>query len=293
MRQARGLKESIEFYFFVFQEPLRERKEMNKKHWSLYFASVTLTCVALIASCAIGTAVAQESQSADNSGTNPTTLNRAFVIGNDFRQLPGNNGRWFNNSYVRYAQPFNNGSMNLVIEAPFASTNVLGGTRGGFSDASLKWNWVAHVDRTMGVVPSFKVTAPTASEDVFGSGRWIGAPGLTVAFFLTPEWIIAPAVVHSFSFGDPNGRGRINRTDFDLYAVYKPKGQNWWLTGDLTVGYDFIARTWPATFKLALGTNIGKLGDGAVNLSIRPGIGIGRDRPANYSIEVSLSVVGF
>jgi hypothetical protein len=270
-----------------------ERQKMIRKRKPLYFMPENLKYIVLLGACTIGPVAAQEASQPDKSGTNPTALTRAFVVGNDFRQLPGNNGRWFNNSYVRYAQPFANGSMNLVIEAPFASTNVVGGTRGGFSDASLKWNWVAHVDRTMGIVPSFKVTAPTASEDVFGSGRWIGAPGLTVAFFLTPEWIIAPAVVHSFSFGDANGRGRINRTDFDLYAVYKPKGQNWWLTGDLTVGYDYIAKTWPATFKLALGTNIGKLGDGAVNLSIRPGIGIGRDRPANYSIEVSLSVLGF
>jgi hypothetical protein len=74
---------------------------------------------------------------------------------------------------------------------------------------------------------------------------------------------------------------------------YKPKGGKWWLTSDLTVGYDHIANTWPATYKLALGMNVGKIGDAAVNLSIRPGIGIGRDKPAKWSLEASLAVVGF
>jgi hypothetical protein len=240
-----------------------------------------------------GGALAQDAPQEDKSGTNPTQLSRAFIIGNDFRQLPGGAGRWFNNSYVRYAQPFNGGTMNLVFEAPFATTNIKQGEASGFSDASVKWNWVAHVDRAVGVVPSFKLTAPTATRDILGSGRWTASPGLTVAFFISPEFILAPAIVHTLSFADAAGRGRISRTDVDIYAVYKPKGQSWWLTSDLTVGRDHIARTWPASYKLALGMNLGKIGDGAVNLSIRPGIGIGRNRPADFSIETSLSIVGF
>jgi hypothetical protein len=261
--------------------------------WGTAMHPVLTRLAILAAVIANSTAQAQESEQGDKSGTNPTNLMRALIIGNDFRQLPGSNGRWYSNSYLRFAQPFADGKMNLVIEAPLGTTNLLGGTRAGFSDASLKWNWVAHVNQSFGIVPSFKLTAPTASQDIFGTGRWTAASGLTTAFFLSREWILAPAFVHTVSFGAPNGRANINRTDFDLYAVYKPQGRNWWLTGDLTVGYDYIARTWPASFKLALGTNVGKINDANVNLSIRPGVGIGRDRPANWSLEVSLSVVGF
>jgi hypothetical protein len=103
--------------------------DMKKSHYPLYFRPRIISYLVLLNCCAIGAASAQEDQQPDKSGTNPTALTRAFILGNDFRQLPGNNGRWYNTSYVRYAQPFNNGTMNLVIEAPFASTNVLGGTR--------------------------------------------------------------------------------------------------------------------------------------------------------------------
>ncbi|MGL5361792.1 MAG: hypothetical protein ACRDBH_02855 [Bosea sp. (in: a-proteobacteria)] len=227
----------------------------------------------------------------DKSGTNPTTFNRSFNIGTDFRALL--NGRWFNNATVRYTQPFNNNQMNIAVKVPVPSTNLLGGSATGVGDISAKWNWLAYLDRRQGLVISTELTAPTASRKVFGSGKWVVAPGISYAYFLSPEWIVAPALVHSVSFAGDEGRTRVNRTDFDFYTVYKPKGQNWWLTSDITVGYDYVAKTTPASWKLALGTTVGKIGDGVVNLSLRPGVGIGRDRPANWTMEVSLSVVGF
>ncbi len=238
-----------------------------------------------------GDAPSETERTADKSGTNPTTLSRSFTIGTDFRSLP--NGRWFNNATARFTQPFNDSRMAIAFKAPVPSTNLTGGTLTGFGDVSAKWNWVAYLDRRQGLLFSTEITAPTASEKVFGSGRWIAAPGITYAYFLSPEWIIAPALVHSESFAGDTLRARVSRTDFDFYTVYKPKGLNWWLTSDVTVGYDHVARTTPATWKVALGTSLGKIDDAVVNLSIRPGVGIGRDRPANWSLEVSLAVVGF
>jgi hypothetical protein len=74
----------------------------------------------------------------------------------------------------------------------------------------------------MGLITSGELGAPTASEDVLGSGKWTIAPGITWANFLSPEIIVAPAYVHTFSFAGDNDRGDINRGDFDLYFVYKP-----------------------------------------------------------------------
>ncbi|MGL4975520.1 MAG: hypothetical protein ACRC56_09510, partial [Bosea sp. (in: a-proteobacteria)] len=65
----------------------------------------------------------------DKSGTNPTTFNRSFNIGTDFRALP--NGRWFNNTTLRYTQPFNNNQMNIALKMPVPSTNLLGASSAG------------------------------------------------------------------------------------------------------------------------------------------------------------------
>jgi hypothetical protein len=234
---------------------------------------------------------AEPVQEVDKSGTNPAKITRSFTIGTDFRALT--NGKWFNNPTLKFNQPFNNDTMGVVLKLPAPSTNLLGGTRTGLGDISAKWNWVAYLDRQQGIVVSAEITAPTAAEDVFGSGKWVVAPGITYALFLSPEWILAPALVHSASFAGERNRADISRTDFDFYTVYKPKGQNWWLTSDITIGYDHLTRAKPASWKVALGTSIGKIGDSAVNLSIRPGIGIGRDRPADWTLEVALSVIGF
>jgi hypothetical protein len=239
-------------------------------------------------------AIAQstDAEPEDKSGTNPAKLSRSFNFSNDFRWL--DKGRWYNQPQVRFSQPFNDSTMNLQVKVPLPSTNIAGGKHlTGVGDIGLKWSWVAHIDRRQGVIVSAEMTAPTASEKVLGGGKWLFSPGVTYAVFLSPEWILAPALVYTTSFAGDEKRSSISRFDLDIYTVYKPKGENWWLTSDLTIGYDVLTKKLPASYKLALGTNLGKVGDAAVNLSVQPGIGIGVDKPFKYSFQVSLSVVGF
>jgi hypothetical protein len=248
----------------------------------------------VLATAVVPDAMAQTeaSEPKDKSGTNPAQLTRSFQLGADLRWLA--NGRWFHQPNIRYTEPFADDKMSITIKLPFALTNVdRGRNLLGFADVSAKWTWVAYLDQRQAIVPSFEITAPTASEKVMGVGRWTASPGLTYAMFLSPEWILAPAAVYVTSFGGDKNRANVSRLDTDLYAVYKPQGQRWWVTQDLTISRDFITRKWPASYKVALGINLGRIGDAAVNLALRPGIGIGVDKPFRYSFEVNLSVVGF
>jgi hypothetical protein len=240
------------------------------------------------------TALAQSNEAGtnDKSGTNPAQLTRSFQFGADMRWLA--NGRWFHQPNARYTEPFFGDRMSITLKVPFASTNVIRGNQiGGLADLTAKWTWVAHIDPRQAIVISTDLTAPTASEKVLGGGKWTIGPGITYAAFLSPEWIVAPAAVYVASFAGSSTRANVSRVDFDLYAVYKPQGRRWWITQDLTVSRDLISRKWPASYRVALGMNVGKLGDAAVNLAIRPGIGIGVDKPFRFSLEVNLSVVGF
>jgi hypothetical protein len=247
-------------------------------------------CVALLATSAI--AQTDEAEPKDKSGTNPAQISRSFQIGADLRWLP--NGRWLHQPNVRYTEPFFGDRMSITLKAPLVSTNLDRGRQlTGLGDISAKWNWVAHIDPGQALVLSAEVTAPTASEKVMGLGKWTVSPGVTYALFLSPEWIVAPALAYASSFAGDKNRASVSRLDFDLYAVFKPRGQRWWVTQDLTVSHDFMTRKWPASYRVALGMNIGKIGDAAVNLALRPGIGIGADKPFRYSFEVNLSVVGF
>jgi hypothetical protein len=239
-----------------------------------------------------GAALAQESPAeADKTGTNPTVLSRTFNVLNEYLSRPA--GSYLNTTTVRYTEPFADGRMSLRLSVPFAAMHVGGVTDSGLGDIAAKWTWVAHLDRREGYVVSAELFAPTAGQRSLGTGKWVFAPGLTYVYFASKEIIIAPALVHNVSFAGDGGRQNVNSTNFDLYTLYKPVGQNWWLTSDLTIGHNWIANTNPTSWKLALGTTIGKLGDGVVNLTVKPGVGIGADRPFNWSLEVGLAVVGF
>lgn len=184
--------------------------------------------------------------------------------------------------------------MAVRFTVPVDATDVTGDDLVGISDMSAKFTWVAHVDQRQAFILSSELFAPTASEDVMGTGKWVLAPGITWANFVSPNVIVAPAYVHNFSFVGENDRADVNRGDFDLYVVYKPKGERWWITSDLTVSYDFETDKIPASWELAFGRNLAVLESGAaVNGYIRPGIGLGEDRPHDYNIEVGLSIVGF
>ena len=66
----------------------------------------------------------------------------------------------------------------------------------------------------------------------------------------------------------------VNAGTVDLYVVYRPQGESWWLTADLnmSVNYERTEQT-PMSFELQYGRKLGNLGGATVNGFLRPGIG--------------------
>lgn len=241
--------------------------------------------------CALASgAGAQEAK--DTSGTNPAVLSRTFSISNEYRFLSSDD--YYDITNFRYTEPFLDGKASVRVTLPLDATNLTGDDQFGIGDMAAKLSWIPYVSRQQAFILSGEIFAPTASKDVLGTGKWVAAPGITWAYFASREIIIAPAYIHSFSIGGDGDRADVNRGDFDLYVVYRPQGKRWWLTSDVTASYDFEGKTAPASWEVALGANLGKLpGGGAINGYIRPGVGIGNDRPYDFNIEVGVSLVGF
>lgn len=235
-------------------------------------------------------AYAQEQK--DTSGTNPAVITRTLSFSNEYRFLPG--GDYYDQMLFRFTQPFLDGKAGLRLSLPLDATNVTGDGEFGIGDISAKLSWIPYVSRQQAFVLSGEVYAPTASEDVLGTGKWVAAPGITWAWFASPEIIIAPAYIHNFSFAGDDNRANVNRGDFDLYAVYRPQGKRWWLTSDFTASHDFEADTTPMSWEFQFGWNVAQLKNGAaVNAYVRPGVGIGPDRPYDANIEAGISLVNF
>ncbi|MER8529486.1 hypothetical protein [Mesorhizobium sp. M0520] len=253
------------------------------------FSYLAATVVVIICTLSSG-AGAQEAK--DTSGTNPAVLSRTLAISNEYRFLPGD--EYYDITNLRYTEPFFDGKASVRLTLPFDGTNLTGDNQFGIGDISAKFNWIPYISRRQAFILSAEIFAPTATEDVFGSGKWVAAPGLTWVYFAGPEIIVAPAYIQSLWFAGDSHRADVNRGDFDLYVVYKPHAKRWWLTSDVTASYDFEAKKAPMSWEVALGFNLGKLASGgAINGYIRPGIGIGNDRPYDFNMEVGVSLVSF
>ena len=241
---------------------------------------------------AIGLSGYAQAQERDTSGTNPAVITRTLSLSNEYRFLPKDT--YYNQTLLRYTEPFFDGKMGLRLTVPLEATDIIGEDQFGVGDVSAKLSWIPHVSRHQAFVLSTEIYTPTASENVLGTGKWVAAPGITWAYFASREVIIAPAYIHNFSFAGTDDRADVNRGDFDLYFVYRPHGERWWITSDTTVSYDFETDATPVSWELNFGRNLAKFENGAaLNGYIRPGIGIGKDRPYNANIEVGLSLVNF
>jgi len=247
------------------------------------------------AACALGFFLAVpagiHAQEKDSSGTNPAVMNRTVQVYNEYRFLRGDH--YFDVKMFRYTEPFSD-DLSLRLSLPVEGTNVLGDDEWGLGDISGKLSWTAYMSRRQAVILSGELFAPTASNDLLGTGKWVAAPGITWANFLSPEIIVAPAYIHNLSFAGDDDRPDVNRGDFDLYLVYKPQGADWWITSDTTISHDFEGDTTPISWEFNFGKQLFKLADGGVvNGYVRPGIGIGHDRPYDFNIEIGVTVINF
>ena len=228
----------------------------------------------------------------DKSGTDPTKFLRTLGLRNEYQRLT--NDKSFNLTTLTYIEPFADGRMNLRLKAPLAYTDAAGDDEFGLGDISLRYNWLPIVDAKKGVLLGAELIADSATEDVLGRGKWTIGPSLTYAMFLSPSVIFAPAYQHNISFAGDDNRKDVNESVIDLYMVFTATDKKSWLIVDPTLVIDWeTEQNTPFTLELEYGRNIGTLLGGALNAYIRPGIGIGQDRPYDWNIEVGFTVVGF
>lgn len=244
----------------------------------------------LLAVTLIVPAWADETSVKDTSGTNPTLLLRSANFSNEYSELQS--GGFLNDLTLKYTEPFMDGKMSMRLNIPNLWTDA-GPGESGLGDMSLKWTWVANITQTDGWVINTELYAPTGDK-FFTGDQWVLAPGITYVRFLSPEVIIAPAYVHSLGFAGNDSAVDLNAGTVDLYLVYRPAGEKWWLTSDLTLSMNYEnADQKPMSFELSYGRKLGRLGDSTVNGFLRPGIGFGDDRPYDWSFQIGLSIIGF
>ncbi|MBI5363683.1 MAG: hypothetical protein HZA53_10930 [Planctomycetes bacterium] len=232
-----------------------------------------------------------DASGADKSGTNPAVFLRTLAVGNEYDALRGSS--YADLTTIKYIHPFADNRMNLRTKLPFAVSDAAGGTDSGLGDISVRWNWIADVTLTDAWLVGFDLMLDTASEDVLGRGKNIGAPVVTRAWFLNATTIFAPTLQENVGFGGDSARADVNETLIDLYFVKTAADKKSWLTVDPTVVLDWENDAVPVTLEVEYGWNLGGAFGGALNAFVRPGIGIGSDRPFDWNLEAGVNVIGF
>lgn len=230
--------------------------------------------------------------SADKSGTNPLNLQNTAVIFNEYQDL---DGAYRNTTNLRYIQGFADGTMAVRLTAPIVATDVGGETETGLGDFNLRYNYVPYVTQKFGLMLSCESWLDTASEDVLGRGKTSLAPVVVAAFFLSPQWIFAPAYQYNVSLdvlGDDD-RADIRESYIDLYLVWTSANKQQWAILDPTIVVDHENDHESMTVEGEVGQIFGKALGGVYSAYVRPGIGIGSYRAYEWNLEIGIKLIGF
>lgn len=230
----------------------------------------------------------------DDSGTNPTNLQRAAKVFNRYLAFDaGGRDAHLNELSVRYLEPFADGAMALGLTVPLASAELGGRSESGLGDVSLSYNWVAHDGALDGVIVGLEAVFDTASDELIGRGKTLLAPSALFEAYLYPWFIVTVAYRHGLSVGGDDERPDIREGRLAFSAIYTSPGKTRWVILSPTAVFDYENEVEFAVIEVEGGLLLAPVGEGALGVYLRPGVGVGEDRAFDWSVEAGVQVVGF
>jgi hypothetical protein len=251
---------------------------------------------------------AQDEKKKDNSGTNPVNFTYDFRLYQEMQHLTRGAGSQ-NRSIVELRAPLGRDMANILgkdagfwrgLGSQFAirlrsyyntvtlNDNSAAGstTYSGIGDFDARALWMAYGSSSFALAPGLEAFFNTATNGV-GSGSTILAPTVFFGFFnlLGNRSIFAPGFQYHFSVSGKT----VSRTIIDLYFVWiLGKGTNWLILNPQPI-IDHENGTEFAQVDLEWGFMIAP--KSGISGYIRPGLGVGYDRPFDYNFEFAIKFV--
>lgn len=180
---------------------------------------------------------------------------------------------YMNNTWVRFAKPFASGKLLLRVSAPITTIgapDLIGNiqTTNGLGDvnAFMSYNFVSKPTATVGIGPL--VTAPTAANDVLGTGKWQGGLAFVAFIAKSPVFQFGGLITWQASFaGDENRNGTNNAAVQPFYFWQLGKGT--YLRGAPIWYFDIENDAYNVPFALGIGKVV-KVNNTVFNLFIEP-----------------------
>lgn len=237
------------------------------------------------------TAFAQDADSADNNGTDPTKLINSAALVYEHNDLRPD----FSRDALRFdlILPFGERKdYSVRLRVPVVSTDIGGDTDPALSDVSIQGTHVFGLTPERGLVVQGELIFDSAERPELGTGRNVFKGTFIYARFLRTG-IFAPAVVHSVDLGGDSGRASVNMTTFDFYYVPKLSDPRTFVTLDPAMNFDWENDKEFPSFAATIGRTVGKAFGGNAQLFVKPAVFATSDRPGDWAIEVGYKVLGF
>ncbi|HKE01727.1 MAG TPA: hypothetical protein VKE69_12000 [Planctomycetota bacterium] len=264
--------------------------------------------------------------SADRTDVNPFHYTREAELFGEFFHKGGD---WAFVPGIRYYQPFEDEHMRLRVEVPFVATDSLfrssaaadgkltetsDNDKFGIGDVSARFDFLPFVDERakeldrgaasrpasgegdVGIATEVQVElwVPTAPGHRIGSEKWVLGPAFGLGLFLENGWIVSPRYQHVFSFAGNDDREDIHEGRLEAYFGKKLDDDQWvsvdpaWLPN--YEDHQYSGTTIQATY----GRVFSRLDNGGVVRGyVKPGIGLGGDRPYGWLLEFGVQIAGF
>jgi len=271
-------------------------------------------CIVLLVLAGLTPALAADDPpKQDNTGTNPVNFTYDLRFITEMASLPDGDSSLVTNTFeLRW--PLGRNVANLKGLGPGSKFHDMGSSLGmrvraryanlsldtpgpgttdisGIGDFDARLLYLPHVGNKFILATGLEAFFDTATNDALGSGKTSLGPTVIGVFpnSLGRGSLFAPAYQYVFDVGGSDDRADISRSQLDLYLVWVlAKGKNW-LIVDPQVIVDHENDVDPALCEVEWGFMIAP--SAGASGYLRPGAGIGSDKPYDWNVEAGLKFV--
>ena len=244
----------------------------------------------------------------DKTGTNPVNFQRDLRLYNEYSELNTEGDGNQNLTTLEFRTPFAGGKWQWRVRARYnwieADLNDDGTDdidESGLSDTDMRFLTVPYLKGVNAFAVALEVFFDTASEDELGSGTTsLGPQVFYVRFFRGGflAWkgggLFAPGLQYKFSVDEDDGRDDTDQVLIDLNLLVMAKDKQSWFFTDPQIVFDNENDTEFALLDFEFGWMMSKWTDlRGHSFYVRPMLGVGADRPADYALELGYKIVGW
>lgn len=279
------------------------------------WSRIAALIIALLTYISATPAVAQQEK--DNTGTNPTNFTYDFRLYTEMAELASPGGSLITNTAeirvplgrdianlkgaqakdspfynmgekfsLRFRARYQNLSIDNPASAPFESSDV-----SGIADFDARLLAIAYTSQKMIIAAGLEAFFDTASNDALGSGKTSLGPQVFLAFpgILGGRSLFAPGYQYVFDIAGDSSVADISRSQIDLYFVWQLADNKNWLIVDPQIIVDHENSKEFATVEAEWGYMM--VPSSGISAYLRPGVGVGNDKPYSWNLEIGLKVV--